>query len=371
MSDSPGVTCTYLGSLTDPDAYWPEPSLANRCYALGSPTSIDPAEQGYLCLGGDYASCPRWQATRIAQGYGGEQVPRRKKPMSQTALRRVIVGGTVLMAILLACAAALVFYQVKEVGEAMLQEPLRPTEVTPQTLTPAVIATPVATNTPQPSATATPEPTATDTFTPALDTFTPAPTMTLTDIPLPTASFTPLPPPPPPPTRGPTFTPQPPPTPRPAPTRAPTYTRRPTNTRPPTSTRAATLTFTPTRSPTPIRYEVQLTASAKTSNVSAGQTTNFVATLRNAGTGTDTIELIISTAIMDGWSARLYVDGADRGQGPVAVSLPTNGTKSITVQIVTSAGASGGDVGEVYLSASSKLSPTATASISFAVSIKE
>jgi len=360
VSDSQKTPCSYLGSLTDPDAYWPEPSLANRCYALGSPTSIDPAEQSHLCLGGEFASCPRWQSTRMTHGYG-RPLPKPKTPLSQPALLRTIVGGIVLMVVLLACAIGLVFYQVREVGDTMLTP--TPTETATPTQTPV----PSSTFTPLPD-TPTPLPTATgtSTFTP-LPTATPGPTST----PILIATFTPIPPPP---TRAPTFTPQPTrptSTPRATNTRAPTYTRRPTNTRRPTSTRAPTRTRTPTRTPTAVVYKLKLSASSTTSKVSAGQTTSFVATLQNIGSGTDSIEVVLSAAVMEGWSAKMYIDGADRGSGPVALSLAKNGTKAITVQIVASASASAGDVGEAYLSAVSKKSPAGQASISFSVSIKE
>ena len=362
MSDSQGVPCPYLGSLTDPDAYWPEPSLANRCYALGSPTSIDPSEQGHLCLGGEFTTCPRWQSTRMTHGYG-RPLPKPKTPLSQPALLRVIVGGTVLMALLLACAVGLVFYQVREVGDTMLTP--TPTETVPPTQTP--VAPPTATPAPD---TPTPLPTATTTHT-----FTPMPTATMLPLntPIPIATFTPIPPPPPP-TVAPTFTPQPPratSTPRPPNTRAPTYTRRPTNTRRPPNTPAPTRTFTPTRTPTAVVYALKLTASSTKSTVNAGQTTNFVATLQNIGSGPDTIDVTLAAAVMEGWNSKMYIGGADRGSGPVTLSLAKSGTKAITVQIVASAGASPGDVGEAYLSAVSKKSPTGQASISFMVTIKE
>jgi hypothetical protein len=283
-------------------------------------------------------------------------------PLSQPALLRIIVGGTVMMVLLLASAIALVFFQVQAVWDSMLTVTPTVTETLPAT------QTPIVTDTVAPSATATLIP---DTATPlpsATDTYAPPPTMLPTLTPFPTASFTPAPPPP---TMAPTLPPAATSTPRPPATRQPTYTRRPTNTRPPTSTRAPTRTFTPTRSPTPIRYEVALTASSTAATHSPGQTSSFVATLRNAGSGADTIKVTLVGAVMEGWSAKMYIDGADRGSGPVSLPLAQNATKAITVQIVSSANASAGDVGEAYLSAVSSKSAAAIASLSFSVTIKE
>ena len=86
-------------------------------------------------------------------------------------------------------------------------------------------------------------------------------------------------------------------------------------------------------------------------------------------TGPGAIVRLWTAAI--GGRVRMFIDGADRGSGPVSLSLPRSGTKAITVQVVASASASAGDVGEAYLSAASTKSAAAMASISFSVTVKE
>ena len=114
-----------------------------------------------------------------------------------------------------------------------------------------------------------------------------------------------------------------------------------------------------------------MTAGSTSTQIEAGQTASFVATVKNAGTGTDSIDLVLSVAVMEGWSAKMVVDGADQGVGPMTISLSKNGTKTVTVKITARADAPAGEVGEAYLSGTSKKSPAATDSIAFTVTVKE
>ncbi|MGQ9515628.1 MAG: hypothetical protein ACUVT1_00030 [Anaerolineae bacterium] len=40
MNASEERVCPYLGAMHGPDAYWPQPSPANRCYAFPAATPI-------------------------------------------------------------------------------------------------------------------------------------------------------------------------------------------------------------------------------------------------------------------------------------------------------------------------------------------
>ncbi len=54
--------CPYLGLLEDPEAHLNYPSFENRCYSTIARESIPLSEQSVFCLGGQYASCPRYMA---------------------------------------------------------------------------------------------------------------------------------------------------------------------------------------------------------------------------------------------------------------------------------------------------------------------
>jgi len=163
----------------------------------------------------------------------------------------------------------------------------------------------------------------------------------------------------------PTSTPRPPSVPRPTNTRPPLPTARPT------STRAPTFTATPSRTPTVVTYGVAFTVGQTSAEVRAGETANFNATLRNTASLADNIEFVLNSAVMSGWSARMSIDGIDRGTGPVTIAVAANGTKVVTVGVTVASNATAGDAGEVYLSAVSKSSATASDSASFSVTVKE
>ena len=111
-----------------------------------------------------------------------------------------------------------------------------------------------------------------------------------------------------------------------------------------------------------IPYGVTLTAGQTTAQVRAGETASFDVVVGNTATLTHNVNLTLYPAIPAGWAARLYVDGVDRGSGPVTVSLPPSATKTVAVRITAASEAQPNDVGEAYLSAVSAVVPSVSAS---------
>lgn len=352
--------CPYLGALNGPDSYWPHPASANRCYAFPTPTPITGDDQERWCLSGSYSRCPRLEAAQLSFGVRKRRAAPFRPPWKTRPLR-VMVAGLVTMMVLLGCMWALVAYQTRGFSLAPLQEEEIPAEPTSAPIVPAAPASPsvIPSDTAViPPWTDTPLPVVIPSDTPALpsSTFTAVPPM-----PTPFPTFT----------RPPTFTPRPTPMPLPTFTRPPTATRRPTSTPFPTFTLAPTRTATPSRTPTVMQYGVTLAVGSTNAQVLAGQSATFNVTVRNTAGVADTITLQLFPAVMSGWSARLVVDGADQGTGPVSVLLAANGTKVVGVQITAGAEAQPGEAGEAILSAASQHDATATASLSLIVSVKE
>jgi len=359
----PAHACPYLGLFNDPDSYWPEVSKENRCHALGMATSVDDNEQRTLCLGGGYPACPRFLASPAGRGMA-PIAPR--QPANRGILGSpitIVVGGGLALVLLLACTIGLVLYQTSGFGRAASGD-------TPNSALPAVVETetPLPTDTPEPSATPTVPPSPTLTIAPtrtATVTRVQTPvTNTLAATPARTSTLRP-------PTQPPTARPA---TARPTtPYRSPTpyYTPTPYRTSTPraTYTVTPTRTITPTRSPTPIPYGVALTAGQTSQTLQAGQTVNFDASMQNLAQVSDTFSVQIFPAVLGGWTAKLFVNGADQGQGPVTVSVAAQATQPITVKIGAAAGAAAGDAGEVILTATSNSAASATDSITLSVSV--
>lgn len=354
MNASEERVCPYLGAMHGPDAYWPQPSPANRCYAFPAPTPITEEEQERLCLSGEFSRCSRLQAAQLVYGkpYGPPARGRAWAWPWQSHPMAVVVGGLITMGILLVCAWALVVYQTRGFRPA--------SALVTSTPSPALTMTSPA-GAPVSSPTMPALPTNTPTWIPT-DTPVPSPTFTVVIIPT-VPAYTPTP--------WPTPTPFPTPVPRPTSTPRPTFTRPPTFTPRPTYTPSPTRTVTPTRTPTVVQYAIQLSASTTSAQVQAGGTANFNVTVRNLATVADNVVLQLFPAVMSGWNVRLIVDGADRGAGPVTVALAASGTKTVSVTFTVPADAAVGSAGEAYLSAVSQSSATAQASLSLTVSVKE
>lgn len=267
--------CPYLGLLDDPEAHLNYPSFENRCYSTIARESIPLSEQSVFCLGGKYASCPRYMAVHgppqadqtiemapvplvpVATApaaplptYVAPMPVTRSSPGRDWSLA-IILGG-MLVGILLCVGAVAGYFSLRALVSTLPLTPTPPVVVVipvGPSLTPTLTSTPAL---PPGSPTVTPvtQPT-TPTATPTLD-------MQATSTPTPS-----LPTPPP----G-TATARPPAT----PTRRPPPTRTP----PPTSTRAPTPVRTPTYAPVTISF------TATKTTILYGQCTTITWRVTNA-----------------------------------------------------------------------------------------
>src|SRR5215207_5833841 len=55
--------CPRLGFADDPTRHYSRPTALHRCFATDIPGLISSQEQRGLCLGGRYATCPRFVAS--------------------------------------------------------------------------------------------------------------------------------------------------------------------------------------------------------------------------------------------------------------------------------------------------------------------
>jgi len=112
-----------------------------------------------------------------------------------------------------------------------------------------------------------------------------------------------------------------------------------------------------------------LTAGQTSLTLQAGQTVNFDVTMQNLAEVSDTFTVQIFPAVLVDWAARLFVNGADQGQGPVTVQVSAQATQQMTMKISAAANAAVGDAGEVILTVTSNSSGTATDSITLSVTV--
>ena len=84
---------------------------------------------------------------------------------------------------------------------------------------------------------------------------------------------------------------------------------------------------------------------------------------------TDSISVQLYPAVLSGWSAKIFVDGADQGTGPVTVQLAAGATKQVSLRIVAAADAAAGDAGEAIVTAISQSYGPARDSLQFTVSV--
>jgi hypothetical protein len=347
--------CPYLGLGYDPNSFWPEPSEGNVCYALGAPTHVGFPEQRMLCLSGSYPRCPRFLSSTPARPAALRR-PERKPFWERVSPTGVMIVGVIALVMLFACSIGLVLYQSSALRRqaAAVQLPTLepPTETPADTDTPAPTATTPATHT----ATATTAPTMPPTMTltptvlrpaaPTISSPTPAPTQRIV---IPTATQ-----------------------PRYVVPTVPVY-RTPTpyitNTPRPTYTPWPTLTPTFTLTPTPLPYAISLSAGQTSLEIQPGQTASFDLTLTNLAVVADTVTVQLYPAILPGWTAKLFVDGADHGAGPASIALAASTAKTITVKIGAPATAAPGDASQVIVSATSQGSAAISASQSLTASI--
>jgi len=280
------------------------------------------------------------------------------------------------MAVLLACAIGLVVFQLN--SEPPANDGITRIALVSEDGAPVVMLPGGTTETPVPTATFTETPTATPTFTPT-STFTPSPSATPVQpaftavIPTTNPFFTPFPVAP---TPFPIFTRPAFPTPfatyTPWPTRtfAPTFTPRPSFTPRPTFTPWATLTPWATRTYTPIPSAVNLTAGTKAKSVVAGESATLEVVVQSKLGGTDTINLEIIPALLEGWSARILINGNDAGMATQVQLAAYSGT-NIVVEITAPPGAASGDAGEVYLTGRALSSSNPPASLTLSATVGE
>jgi hypothetical protein len=374
MANSPGTqeVCPYLGLYNDRECYWPTVSKDNRCYALGAmATSVDEAEQRTLCLGGGFPVCPRYLASQPRGGHTPAHAPRPPRGPFLGSPLSIVIGGGVALIVLLACTIGLIAYQSggfsrlspTPAGGPTQEAPVDvdvPTELPPDLLD----QTPVVEDTPIPTLTFTPRVTATRQNPP-----TSGPTNTLVPtVGLPTATR-------------PVAT-QPPaaPTARPTATRAPTViyptsTPRPTSTRYPTSTTGPTRTPSPTWTPSPtttptlLPYSIALSAGQTAAQIKAGQTASLDVSVENLANVSDSIVVQIFPALLAGWQAKLFVNGADQGAGPVTLEIGALSEATVTIRFTVPANAAVGDAGEVIVTATSQSAATATDTLTVSASV--
>jgi hypothetical protein len=55
-----GQACPLLGSLSEQGVHLNYPNFENRCYVTGQSEAVPLAQQQFFCLGGQYATCPRY-----------------------------------------------------------------------------------------------------------------------------------------------------------------------------------------------------------------------------------------------------------------------------------------------------------------------
>jgi len=94
---APPVVCPRLGFADDPSRHYSRPTALHRCFANVAPGLITNREQLDLCLGGRFATCPRFQNASSASPAPTAATldePRPRQPAAEPRPTPIVVGAT-------------------------------------------------------------------------------------------------------------------------------------------------------------------------------------------------------------------------------------------------------------------------------------